>query len=717
MSFKDYNFKIRYTKAEDDVSEVFYLPCMKMAKSYDRISGYFRSTIFIIAWDSLKQFVSNGGKMRIICSPFMNLPDQLAAEEGYLARTSEDATKALIEEIEELLQNEYLKDPVRVLACLIAEGVVDIQIAVGLTEAQPNLKKLFHEKAGIFTDLNGDSIAFEGSMNETFSGLSSDGNIEAVEVYIGWDEGRDGERVSRIKRDFEMLWQGGTDKVKLYKFPDKAKEILKQCAHGCDWEKIVDEIIEKDLKARKWKANPAPHGRKPRKHQLEALEKWLANGRKGILEHATGSGKTFTALCAIKNALDNGYVPLVLVPSKELLYQWDKEIKKEFSGVFDLKTLLCGDGNNIWKNDGILSAYSLPSANRKKVIIATMDTAVSSQFRQSIIGGEKLFVVADECHRLGSENRRQMFNLSAGAKLGLSATPKRYGDPEGTQAMIQYFGGIIEPPFTLQDAIKTGVLTKYFYYPRLTRLTAKEQEKWDELTKSISTLYARKVAGDDTCNPLEDPQIKKMILQRSRLLKNAESKVELAIDIITSNFEKGQKWIVYCDNKVQLAMVKERINSIKTIPGLVAYDYHSEMTGDRDETLSFFQTFGGVIVSIRCLDEGVDIPATTHALILASSKNPREFIQRRGRILRRSDDTGKLFAFLFDAIVVPNKVDGTNVKQTSIIEAEMARAIQFGSWAENRSSCVTELRDIAITYSVDIEQMLQEGYEEENEDE
>ena len=712
MRYRDCKFNIRYTKANENISEAFYLPCMRMAKNYDRISGYFRSTIFLIAWDALKEFVKNGGKMRLICSPYINQADQKALEEGYLARTSEEAYDALVQEINELLSNEYLKDPVRVLACLIAEGIVDIQIAVGISEEQPDLKKLFHEKAGVFTDLYGDSIAFEGSMNETFNGLSSDGNIEAVEVYIGWDEGRDGQRVKRIKNDFELLWQGGTDKVKLYKFPNEAKEILKKCSQGCDWEKIVDDIVEKDIKAKKWKANPTPTGRKPFSHQVDALEKWYKNGKLGILEHATGSGKTFTALCAIKRCLDEGFVPLILVPSKELLYQWEYELKRELKDCYEIKVLLCGDGNDLWKQDGFLGAYSTPSKSRKKVIISTMDTAVSPLFLQSIISSEKLFVVADEVHRLGSENRRQFFMLKAGAKLGLSATPKRYGDAVGTEAIISYFGGLIKPPFTLEDAIKSNVLTKYFYYPCVTRLTDIEQEKWDDYTNQISMIVARKMSKNDDVDVFDDPRLKRLLLNRARLLKNAEAKIQLAIDVITKNFKKGDKWIVYCDNKEQLKIVKDKLNAIKNIDGLVAYDYHSAMEGDRDETLAFFKSFGGVIVSIKCLDEGVDIPATTHALILASSKNPREFIQRRGRILRKADELGKIFAYLYDAIVVPNKVDGENVRQTSIIEAEMARAIQFGSWAVNKATCVTELRDIAIRYSVDIENMLQGGYEE-----
>ena len=712
MRLRDYKFNIRYTKALDNVSEAFYLPCMKAAKSYDRISGYFRSTIFILAWSALKEFVHNGGHIRFICSPYINNADQDAVQEGYSARDSEEAYNALMLEIDDLMQNDYLSEPARALACLIAEGIVDIQIAVGISESQPDLKKLFHEKAGVFTDQFGDSVAFEGSMNETFNGLSADGNIEAVEVYIGWDDGRDGERVRRIKRDFDILWNGGTDKVKLYKFPDEAKEILKKHSQGCDWEKIVDDIVEKDLKAQKWKVNKSSNGRTPRPHQLTALEKWLENGRKGILEHATGSGKTFTALCAIKNCLDNGFVPLVLVPSKELLYQWDKEMKKEFSDSVDLKTLLCGDGNNAWKQNDLLSIYSTPSNSRKKVIIATMDTAASPMFLQNINDGKKLFVVADEVHRLGSENRRQVFSLESGARLGLSATPKRYGDSAGTQALMTYFGGVVDPKFTLKDAIDTGVLTKYFYYPRVVRLSEQEQENWDKITKEISIHVARIMAKDENASPFEDTKIKKLLLDRARLLKNAEAKIQLAVDIISKKFEQGQKWIVYCDNKTQLEKVKTQLNMIKNIPGLVAYDYHSEMEGDREQTLSFFQNFGGVVVSIRCLDEGVDIPETTHALILASSKNPREFIQRRGRILRKSEETGKLFAYLYDAIVVPNKADEENVRQTSIIEAEMARAIQFGSWSENKASCITELRDIAIRYSVDIENMLQGGYED-----
>ena len=132
------------------------------------------------------------------------------------------------------------------------------------------------------------------------------------------------------------------------------------------------------------------------------------------------------------------------------------------------------------------------------------------------------------------------------------------------------------------------------------------------------------------------------------------------------------------------------------------------MVGDRNETLDYFSSFGGVLVSIRCLDEGIDIPSTTHALILASSKIPRQFIKRRGSILRRAD--GKNFAYLFDVVVTPNGEMKDDTRTTSIIESELSRAIQFGEWAEN-PSCIAELKNIAIDYGVDIAASSQEGVE------
>lgn len=319
-------------------------------------------------------------------------------------------------------------------------------------------------------------------------------------------------------------------------------------------------------------------------------------------------------------------------------------------------------------------------------------------------------MVADEMHRMGSPKRRKILSIDSGARLGLSATPRRYGDPEGTRALFGYFGGLIPPPFTLEDAIKSGVLTRYFYYPQRISLSSREQEEWDTITNEIRTVLARmgnKANGNININ--SNPRLKQLLINRSRIVKNASGKVPLAIKLLKEKFKPGQKWIIYCDNISQLNEVCSQARTA----GFDAYEYYAEMEGDRDTTLEYFSQNGGVLVSIKCLDEGVDIPSTTDALVLASSQNPREFIQRRGRILRNS--AGKLFAHLYDAITVPVVAEDENEKGMSIIAAELSRAIQFGESAEN-PACVTDLKNIAIDYKINYDTIKDGGIEDDDEE-
>ncbi len=718
MLYKDMDFKVRYTKISDDIAADFFVPALKNAVSYDRISGYFRSTIFVIAWEGLKEFIRGGGTIRLICCPYVPNNDQNAAEEGYLARDSFTAAEALKKELDEILSNEDLVDPCRVLACLISQNALDIKIAVGSTFGNPDLKKLFHMKTGLFTDSEGNCIAFEGSMNETFSGLYADGNVESVSVYTGWTDQRDSQRVLEITREFNDLWEKRHDSVKLYDLPDEAKQILQDVSKGQHWESIVDNLIEQNVEADRWRAERNSHSRKPRKHQVNALKKWVQNGRRGILEHSTGSGKTYTALCAISKALSRHDSVLLIVPSALLLEQWYKEITNTFTEDYAVQVLLCGDGNIRWKQNGTLYTFSTPSRNRRKIVIATADTACSPDFLNYINQGDNLLIVADEVHTLGSYTHQRILTLQAGSRLGLSATPKRYGDPDGTKKLFDYFGGIIDT-FTLEDAItKAKVLTPYYYYPVPILLTNDEQDKWNDYSKRISREVAMFMSSHPDAAPNEifaESKIKRLMRERSQIVKHASGKIDLAQRLIKEHFRPGQQWIVYCDNQEQLKAVLKKINDETKDTGAIAYEYHSSMEGDQKETLRYFELNGGVLVSIKCLDEGVDIPSTTHALILASSKNPREFIQRRGRILRKADDKGKLFAYLFDAIVLPNAMDPDNIKQQSILETELARAIQFGNWAINKIDCVTKLKSYAIKYDINIEEMLEGGFEDDAE--
>jgi len=709
MRLKDYNFRPDYNKNDSDIAGEFYLPAMRSSCMYDRISGYFGSTIYILAWGALHEFIENGGHMRIICSPVISETDQAAMTEGYSAKNDKIIKDSFAKELHELFASESLIKPTRALACFVAEGILDIKIAVPESNMEPDLQRLFHDKVGIFTDADGNKVGFRGSMNETFQGLSEDGNLESIDVFPSWSDSRDAMRVESATSYFERLWDGSEEHTLVYQFPDALKEELISKSNGYDWQPLVKEISTTLSLASKWCPDKNNTKKKPRKHQISALENWVKNNRCGILEHATGSGKTYTAICAIRDALDRGQSVIVLVPSKELLHQWKSEIDDSISDI-KISYLLCGDGNNTWKENSTLQLWTRPSKSINKVTIAIMDTACSEQFVKGVASGEHLLLVADEVHRIGSAARRNILNINAKERLGLSATPVRYGDPEGTDAIFKYFGGIIEPVFSLEDAIKSNVLTKYYYYPKQVHLTAAEQEEWESITKEINRLIASSRRKGESIRSIisGNVRLKMKLIARARIIKQAEGKVSLSLSVIQENYQIGQRWIVYCDNQIQLGEVL----SLLLGKGYDAYEYHSGMKGDREETLKYFTLNGGIMVSIRCLDEGVDIPSTTHALILASSKNPREFIQRRGRILRTY--AGKYFAQLYDAIVVPDKVK--NDQSNSIIEAELSRAIQFGEWAEN-PSCVSDLKIIAHRYGIDYEDVKNGGYEDDDDEE
>ena len=304
-------------------------------------------------------------------------------------------------------------------------------------------------------------------------------------------------------------------------------------------------------------------------------------------------------------------------------------------------------------------------------------------------------VVADEVHEIGSKENSKALEIESGPRLGLSATPRRYGDPVGTAKIFHFFGQVVEPPFTLEDAIKQNRLVEYEYFPAPIRLTAEESEEWQKATKEISKEYARS-KRDDSGTPIVSTRLQNMLIQRSRIAKKAAAKVPYAVKILSEEFVEGQSWLVYCEDQYQLSEVMDALRS----RGIEACEYHTNMQGDAEASLDWFKRFGGVMVSIRCLDQGVDIPKISHAVILASSQNPRQFIQRRGRVLRTCP--GKHRAVVYDAVVVPVCLED-EPGQLSLLKSELQRSIQFSKAAMNRSGA-NQLISIAIGLGIDPEE-------------
>lgn len=388
-----------YRSLKDNPVERFYRQCLRNSSIYKRAAGYFRSSVFIVIGPSLIEFSKRGGRTKLICSPDLGWEDIDSIALGYASRSDRLADR-LVGLIDELLADERTAYATRVLATLVQVGSLDVKLAL-----RADRKGLYHEKIGIFLDAAGNRVSFKGSANETWSGWHDQGNFESIEVFCDWRRGLERERVQRHEAHFDSLWSEQDRDVEVFAFPGKAAEQLKKAAF-----RGLQDLTHEPTQ---------PSGKKRRAlpHQENAHNKWLAAGRRGIFEHATGSGKTFTAILVIREHLAKGLPALVLVPSTLLLEQWAKEFRDELP---EAALLLAGGGHEGWKSAGRLRAMTDPDpAFGGRLILATMQTASGEEFTTRVDGGDHLLIVADEVHQIGSPQNSRALQINAGARLAL----------------------------------------------------------------------------------------------------------------------------------------------------------------------------------------------------------------------------------------------------------------------------------------------------------
>lgn len=663
----DHHFSESYSSDRDDIAENLYLPAMSEAVSYDRISGFFSSTVLMVAFPALRQFVNgNNGKIRLLCSPRLSEADAAGMLLGYQARNDEELARQLKSELDRMLADTRVGGWARLLTALIANETIDVQLATVNGRSSASSRRMFHDKVGLFRDRHGHQVGFRGTFNETFLGLSRDGNVESVDVWTSWEDGKDVRRLDEATGRFEALWAGEEPGVRVIQLPDSTIEYIRQVAEGVDSDELMVELAaaEQQLAKDPWELGD----RGLRDHQQAAVEAWRANGRLGLLDHATGSGKTVTGMFCIREAQELGLVPVVIVPSTLLQDQWTAEIKKTLGS----KVLQCGGGNTAWRNNVLSTALQ---AGGNRVVVAVAATAASDEFRrQATSHSESVLLVADEAHRLGSGRYSQILtDIPARARLGLSATPARAGDPHGTDVLNSYFSGVVHE-YGIREALRDGVLVRYEYDAEFVELTDDEQDRFDDLTKKIRRQAA--IASSDNASAHARDRLKRLLIDRSRVIKNATAKPPKAAEILQARHRDGDRWLVYCDNKKQVEDVRQCLSGAD----LRSWEYFRGMDGDPERTLKAFEVTGGVVVSIRCLDEGVDIPAADHALLLASSRNPREHIQRRGRVLRRAP--WKTMATLVDVLALPRTINPDDDAVGATV-GEVARAVEFATWSES----------------------------------
>ncbi|WP_152185681.1 DEAD/DEAH box helicase family protein [Segeticoccus rhizosphaerae] len=703
------NLRTEYTSDVDDIARDFYNRCLRESSAYDRITGFFSSTIFHLTHPALGTFIGeNGGTMRLLCSPRLSDSDADSLLFGYAARGDADLVEALRAELAHLLASKHAATA-RLLAALIAAERLEVRLARVTPTATMSNKRMFHDKVGLFTDDAGDVVGFRGSLNESYLGLSVEGNVESVDVWPSWEGGRDAERVRNAVARFDRLWTGQVPGVTVASLPGEIRRELDRVAEDADLAALLRDLADGEARLSP-AARPTVGGIELRRHQLNAVQEWQAHDQRGLLAHATGAGKTITGLYCAKLALQTGLTPVILVPSQLLLDQWTGQLRE----LLGARVVPAGGGHDRWSRGGLLrAAVESSRPERPYAVVAVLNSAASPSFRAQLRPvTPQTFVIADEAHRLGSPQFRTILEwLDAPWRLGLSATPERAHDLDGTRAITDYFGGIIHR-YTLKDALDDGVLAPYVYQPSWVGLTDEEQERWERLTTEIRRRSA--IAQAPGATPHSQDHLRYKLIERSRIAKGAARKIPKAAELIVDQWrpEDGQKWLVYCDNQNQLALVRQALDA----RGIRSWEYHRQMDGDPLTTLKLFNVAGGIVVAIKCLDEGVDIPAATHALILASSRNPREFIQRRGRVLRRAPH--KTIATVLDVLVLPDSLDRGDPTWPLAV-GELARALEFATWSIGRDAA-SRLEDKWVSMGLslsDIDDLRPAGVEVDDDDE
>jgi len=636
---------------------------------YDRATGYFRSSFFGLTRTEVASFALRGGGIRLVCSPDLAEVDVDALREAESAAECSD--DALREELARMLEHPHSAAGAQILAALILHGCLEIKLAVRHGGG------IFHDKFGIFEDEGDGRISFAGSVNETWSAWHPLGNHESFEVFTSW--GAEAQRPTDHARQFDDLW---SDEAAGLMVVPPSGEVLNLLVERVEDDPV--EVLRSMMKRR------LRRGRRVlMDHQYEALRSWRDAGRQGILKHATGSGKTVTALQAIHAHAAEGLPALVIVPGNILLGQWASETARELADL-DPALLLAGGGNSSWRS--LLRSFTA-AEGEPRVTIATLATASRGDFIEALDAGGHLLLVADEVHRLGASGASRVLGIPSGPRLGLSATPERAGDPRGTERLLDYFGGILQPEFTLADAVAAGRLCRYDYHLHSVPLSEEEEEDWEALSTEIKRIAAREDEHGAGGIADLDPYLKNLLIRRARIAKQAAGKSALTAEVLADSHQPGQRWLVYCDDVAQLESIRRDLADV----GLESMPYYAEMESDREATLARFERDGGILVAIKCLDEGVDIPSVSHALIVASSRNPREFIQRRGRVLRVAP--GKFRAEIHDVIVDP-PAESPGDPYRSLVLGEIARAAEFARHAENASGA-RQIERFAIEHGLD----------------
>lgn len=721
MNFTEINIKQEYRSPQDNIVQDFYIPVLENAVSYRRSVGFFSSSALIEISKGICELAKKGGKIELVASPYLSAEDEIAIRKGYENRTK-IIENALLHGLKTEPENFFEKERLNLLANLVESGVLNIKIA--FTENGSSVG-MYHEKLGLVEDSDGNKIAFSGSMNESENAFTK--NYETVDVFCSWKSTDEKARVIQKETAFAAIWGNFDEKLKVLHFSSIDKAILEKYKRGtADFEldkkefskdrnivyKIshgdktvipdvvavaeadsVDAVFEDklffDFKGKK----------SPRPHQKKAIENFESNNFQTLLAMATGTGKTLTSLfCA--NELSRGIEltsVLIIVPLKDLVDQWQKDIEKCFSGeIIPIRSGL--DWKEKLSDLRLLKILKKDVQDKRLVIITTYDSFCGND--EKILESLKLdstLIIADEVHKFGAASYSKKLPEKIKYRIGLSATPKRPYDEKGTKSIFDYFCPSENPyDFSIKNAIEADMLCHYEYHPTVVPLTDFEMKDYENISEKISRLSV--IVNNSSKTDKEDEErLEQLLKERHRIIERAQNKKSEFLEIMQSEISKYKdRTIVFCpdgkdeNGKDFLEVYKSELwNELKSKEKIVRMGEYVQGT-KREIIESFTAGAIDILFAKQRLNEGIDIPAAKRAFFIASSTSEREFIQRRGRVLRKSPETNKTLAEIFDFIVVPP--DRNSVYAQSIVENEIKRAMDFAATADNYAEIEKILR-------------------------
>lgn len=668
MTFKEFAIEKSYiNRGSNNFLDSLLKPALREAAYYRRSVGFFSSSVFSLLLNSLPSFIRNNGKIHLIVSPELSNDDIKAIQLGY-EKKSDLLNRRFLEDFDAEIR---LFDDVGLdtLAELVARGILDVKVA-----SVKNDFGIYHDKLGILTDKVGNNVVFYGSPNSSANAYLN--NYEKIRVVRDWIQG-EGEAVRDEISEFDSMWENRNPYLEVFDFMESVKEcILVVKEERSRGKKVKDPIELYD-------------------YQKDAIQAWVDKGFRGFYVMATGTGKTWTAIYSAKRLLEEHKCLIVIAaPYKHLVRQWAEDVNKLFP---DAETVLISSENPQWYTISkrlVLSQQYHPE--KQIILITTIKSFYSAKFEKVInLSDEEKLLIVDEAHRFTQrpENLRRAYSYM----LGLSATPINGKQNESGIALLDFFGGLAYN-LPIEEALERNFLVHYNYFPVYVTATSAEEENFNAISSNMAGCFRDGVL-------IDRERFVKYVRARLRIMGMAEEKLA-RIKTFVDQIKEKDHFVVYCGDGRLFDEQDEEIRHIQFVQnqmddmGIRTSQFTANENMDRRMELvdMFNKQEIDALVAIRCLDEGINIPSIKSALILSSNDDYREFVQRRGRILRKYK--GKKSADIYDVVVLPSAM----CPKMAIIE--LRRYYEYAKLALNKEERLVELQTLLSQYGLRLEDIM-----------